>query len=294
MTRPVHAWTPWSPCGPSCLPRSGNFPQVGVARAALRLLSGAGLLFLGGFVGLVMPVLGRRGKRAVLRWWFGQLLRAFGVQLVVRGEEHLADAGRGRGVLVASNHVSWLDIVALQAVCPMRLLAKSELRSWPVIGVLAGRAGTLYIDRDRLRSLPKAVEGVADALRGGSVVGAFPEGTTWCGLASGRYRPAVFQAAVDAGASVHAAGLRFQTANGHVTTAAAFVGESTLMESLITVARTRGLVAELIIFPELDARTIANRRELAQRAQAAVTSVTLPEAHVLPHPRRESEPVAAA
>lgn len=276
------------------MPRRGSVPRVGLSRTAWRLTAAAGLLLFGVLIGLIMPLLRLRARRSVLRWWFGRLLQAFGVRLEVSGEENLAGAGSGRGLLVASNHVSWLDVVALQTVCPMRILAKTEVRSWPVIGQLAGRAGTLYIDRDRLRALPDAVRDVADALRGGAVVGAFPEGTTRCGLASGRYRPAMFQAAVDAGARVHPAALRFVTEDGQVTTAAAFVGELTLLESLIAVARARALVAELVVFPELDARRLTDRRELARRVEAAVTSVTSPAAEVLPHPGEQPASAVAA
>lgn len=284
MTAPSQ-WLPTSPCGPTCLPRRGSHPQVGAHRVLLRLMNAAVMMLAGIGVALAMPVLGTHARRSVLRTWFRGLLTAFGVDLVVSGEERL---GAQRGAVVASNHVSWLDVVALQAVCPMRLLAKSELRAWPVLGALAGRAGTLYIDRDRLRALPEAVRGIAEAVRGGAVVGVFPEGTTWCGVASGRHRPAMFQAAVEADAPVYPVALRFRVGEGQPTTAAAFVGDDTLITSLLTVARVRGLVVELFVLPALDARRIGDRRELARRVEGAITDVTLPttapSTEPLPHP----------
>ena len=39
------------------------------------------------------------------------------------------------------------------------------------------------IERASLRRLPEVVDAVADRLRAGQTVVAFPEGTTWCGLA---------------------------------------------------------------------------------------------------------------
>lgn len=179
---------------------------------------------------------------------------------------------------MVSNHVSWLDIVALQAVRPMRLLAKREVRSWPVVGSLAARAGTLFIDRDRLRPLPEAVRTVTDALREGWVVGAFPEGTTWCGLASGRYRPAVFQAAIDAGVDVRPVALRFRTGDGGRTTAAAFVGETTLVESMLAVARARDLVIEMFLLPSSVPGPSTDRRALARRVAEEITQVAVPAA----------------
>ena len=114
------------------------------------------------------------------------------------------------------------------------------------------------------------------------MVGAFPEGTTWCGLASGRYRPAVFQAAVDARVPVQPVALRF-SAGGRPTTAAAFVGEATLLESVLAVARVRDLVVELSLLPEMDAAAVGDRRELARRTERAVAEVTAPAEPHLPH-----------
>ncbi|MBK0867589.1 MAG: 1-acyl-sn-glycerol-3-phosphate acyltransferase [Saccharopolyspora sp.] len=273
----THRWAPDSPCGPGCLPRPGSVRRAGTHRVALRLAGAAGLMLAGIGVAVVFALLWRSARTALVRSWFRALLRVLGIRFAVRGEHRLDS-----GALVVTNHVSWLDVVALMAVRPMRLLAKTEVRSWPVIGPLAGRVGTLYIDRERLSALPGAVRTIADSLRGGAVVGAFPEGTTWCGLASGRYRPAVFQAAVDARVPVQPVALRF-SAGGRPTTAAAFVGEATLLESVLAVARVRDLVVELSLLPEMDAAAVGDRRELARRTERAVAEVTAPAEPHLPH-----------
>lgn len=283
----IHAWSPVSPCGPGCLPKPASLRRAGTHRVVLRLTAAVALMLLGVGLAVVLAVLRGPLRDVLVKSWFRALLRAFGVRFVVRGEQP-ADGG-----LVVTNHVSWLDVVALMAVNPMRLLAKAELRSWPVLGPLAARVGTLYIDRERLSALPGAVRAVADALRGGSVVGAFPEGTTWCGFASGAYRPAVFQAAVDAGVPVRPVALRFTTAAGAPTTIAAFVGDATLLESVLAVAGVRGLVVELSVLPEIDAVTIGDRRELARRAERAVAAVTEPEGPEMPHLTEAGHALAA-
>lgn len=271
MTPPArHPWKPNSPCGSGCV---REVPAVGAYRVAWRLIRAGCVLLLGACLGGVLPVLPARIGRPLVQTWYRALLRAFDVRLIVRGRP----PGSG-GSLVVSNHVSWLDIVALQAVRPMRLLAKREVRSWPVVGSLAARAGTLFIDRDRLRPLPEAVRTVTDALREGWVVGAFPEGTTWCGLASGRYRPAVFQAAIDAGVDVRPVALRFRTGDGGRTTAAAFVGETTLVESMLAVARARDLVLEMFLLPASAPGPSTDRRALARRVAEEITQVAVPAA----------------
>lgn len=279
----THPWMPTSPCGPGCVARDAG---VGVHRVALRLSRALCVLLVGVGLALALSVLPSDLRRRLVKSWYRALLRAFDVRFVVHGDKNLAGGG-----LVVSNHVSWLDIVVLQTMWSMRLLAKIEVRSWPLLGFLAARAGTLFIDRDRLSALPDAVRTTAGALREGSVVGAFPEGTTWCGLASGRYRPAVFQAAVDAGVPVQPVALRFRAGEGKATTAAAFVGESSLIESVLAVARARNLVIDVFVLAELDTRETTDRRELARRVEAMTADVAAPLTPTLPH--LQEDPIAA-
>ncbi|GAA2347824.1 lysophospholipid acyltransferase family protein [Saccharopolyspora halophila] len=253
---------PESPCGPGCLPPRDSGSEVGRLRLVLRLGSTVGLLVIGC---LLVPALPVSWRRQAVPQWFRMLLWALGVRLIVEGR--IASGG----ALVVCNHVSWLDVVAMQVLAPMRLLAKVEVRSWPLLGVLAGRIGTVYIDRDRLSALPSAVRTIADELRAGAVIGAFPEGTTWCGSAAGRFRPAVFQAALDAGARMQPIAVRFRDGSGRLTTAAAFLGEDSLAASVLSVARMRDLAVEVVILPELEG---TDRKQLARKAQEAVTSAT--------------------
>ncbi|PZG03799.1 lysophospholipid acyltransferase family protein [Nonomuraea aridisoli] len=183
-------------------------------------------------------------------------------------------AGRGEvGTLVVANHVSWLDPLVLAAVVASRPLAKREVGGWPVVRTLVAGAGALLIDRDRLSALPQAVAAVAAALADGGTVIAFPEGTTWCGRGMGRFRPAVFQAAVDAGASVRPVALRYRE-GAAPTTRASFVGDDPLLASILRVAATRGLVAEVRLLAPVQAPAVAPRTraraEMAGIAEARI------------------------
>ena len=266
----AHPWMPVSPCGDGCLPPVGAVPVVGRPRRLWRLLAAAAMLLAGAVLAVALPRLRRpAGRERALRGWFRALLKALRIQLAVTGGDRFAPPGVG--VLVVSNHVSWLDLAALGAVQPLRMVAKSEVRVWPVIGPLARRAGTVFVDRERLSTLPWMVAAVSGALAGGAAIGAFPEGTTWCGPANGRFRPAVFQAAVDTATPVRPVALRYRLAGAGTTTVASFVGSATLWESVVLVAGVRGLVVEVRLLPLLPADGL-DRWTLAARAQAAVTA----------------------
>jgi 1-acyl-sn-glycerol-3-phosphate acyltransferase len=229
------------------------------------------LLLAGTVIALGYSALPPAFRDRLVRGWSRAGLLAFGVRLRVIGEGRFAPPGAG--VLVVVNHVSWLDIIVLNAIQPCRMVAKRELRDWFVIGRLATATGAVYIDRERLSTLPRTVGDLAAALRAGERVAVFPEGTVWCGRGLGRYRPASFQAALDAGVPVRPVVLRFRLGHGRdLTTAPAYVGKGTLWTSLRRVAALRGLVVEAVVLPELTAGDHADRRALASAAHAAASA----------------------
>ncbi|MET8679314.1 lysophospholipid acyltransferase family protein [Streptomyces sp. NPDC004647] len=262
----MSVWLPSAPCTPRlCL--ADPAPSVPAPRRALRYLAGTAVLLCGvALAPLVRLCSPARRDRLTARWSLA-VVAAFGVRVRITG----AEAGRlAAGALVVVNHVSWLDIPLVAAVRPGRMLAKREVASYPVLGPLAALGRTLFLDRDRLRALPGTVAEMAGALRAGSTVVAFPEGSTWCGRQHGRFRHAVFQAAIDASAPVQPVAVRYRLRAAEPTAVAAFVGEDTLFASLRRVAAARGLVAEVALLPRIPAGTYADRRALARAAQAAV------------------------
>ena len=260
-------WRPASGCGPDCLPPPAA-PDVSRLRRAGRLLGVLGVLLAGTGLAVLLPLLPATRGRAASRGWALWTLRTLGVRLVVRGR-----APRGRALLVA-NHVSWLDVLAVLAVSPARMLAKREVRRWPLVGALAVAAGTVFVDRSRPRDLPATVARVAGVLRSGRSVAVFPEGTTWCGAAtdcrpSGGFRPAMFEAAVAAGAPVVPLRIGYRYA-GDPSTLPAFLGEETLWASVRRVLAARGLTVSVTLSAALHPGEGADRRSLARIAEAAI------------------------
>ncbi|MFJ6071486.1 lysophospholipid acyltransferase family protein [Streptomyces sp. NPDC093065] len=260
----MSGWLPVAPCTPgACVepPRAA----ASVPRAVLRLAA-LGVLLLAGLAAVLGPPGLRRGlPPALVRCWCRWVVRAAGVRVRVTGT-----APAEGGLLLVANHVSWLDIPLLAAVRPARMLAKSEIRRWPVAGGPAARAGVLFIERDRLRALPDTVDTIARALAAGAAVAVFPEGSTWCGRARGVFSRAVFQAALDAGVPVQPVRIRYRSGGRAVSTTPAFVGLDTLLASLWRVVSARGLTAEVEVCPALPPGRHRDRRRLAEAAEHAV------------------------
>lgn len=273
-------WRPASPCTTGCLPRPGTVPRARTATVAARVLGALGVLVA---AAVVLPMLPRRRVPAGARRTARALLGALGVRHAATGPLP------ARRALVVANHVSWLDVVVLTAHLPAAhlptvLLAKHEVRSWPLIGRLAAAVGTVFIDRTRPRSLPLTVGAVSGVLRDGGLVAAFPEGTTTCGRAGVRLRPALFQAALGAGAAVTPVRIGFALPDGTPTTVAAYVGDDSLLRSFGRVLRARGLVVTLRahrpVHPGPDAGRGVTRRALAGVVQAVIRSGPSVEADV--------------
>lgn len=245
-------------------------------RPALRhRLRGVGRLVsatLHGFHGIWIASVSYRsldeaGRQAKVQWWARTMLARLGVTLEVDG------APRPGGTLLVANHVSWLDIQALHAVCPRaRFVSKADVRRWPLLRRLADAAGTLYLERERPRDAVRVVHVIAEALQAGDMVAVFPEGTTSDGHGLLPFHANLLQAAIAAEAPVQPVALRYRDAHEPVSRAAAFIGDTTLMGSLWDVACADRMVVRLTWLAPLGTRH-ADRRALAQRLQDAIGAV---------------------
>lgn len=265
----INPWLRLGPCSPgACV--ADPAAVAGPLHRAARLVAAALVLLAGVPIALAVRRVRTAWRAEITKAWASLLLRALGIRVTTLGESL-----PGEGALVVANHVSWLDPLVMAATVPSRQLAKREVGEWPLIRTLAAGSGALFIDRERLYALPTAVATVASALRAGDTVVAFPEGTTWCGRGMGEFRPAVFQAAIDAGAAVRPATLRYREGES-TSTRGCYVGDDSLLASLLRVAATRRLVVEVTLFAPVRPAPAVRRHEaraaLARTAEAQVRS----------------------
>ena len=198
-----------------------------------------------------------------VQWWSAKFLKLLGLRVTSRGEP------RAGAKLLVANHVSWLDILAINALQPARFVSKSEVRGWPVIGWLVSASGTLYIERGRPRDALRVVHRMAAALRAGDTVAIFPEGTTGDGHALLPFHANLLQAAISTGTPVQAVALRYSDRAERVSSAAAYVGDMHLLQSLWSVARAEALAVH-VDFAPAQATAHADRRALGQLLHASI------------------------
>lgn len=221
---------------------------------------------------LVFPFTGREGRRAHVQRWSQKVLAILAVRLQVSDER--PSAAEAPSMIVA-NHVSWLDIIAINAVLPARFVAKAEVREWPVIGWMSERAGTLFIRRGRRRDILRVNEELARALRRGEPVAVFPESTTTDGSGVLKFHPSLLQSAVLACAPVSPVALRYARPDGTQCAEAAFVDGRSLWDSLNQLVTQPQTVVEVAYLARIE-RAGQHRRVLATNAREAILRSLFP------------------
>lgn len=142
-------------------------------------------------------------RRALwLQWACRGVLRSVGVRWRVVGNP----PAHG---LVVSNHLSYLDIAVFSAAMPCVFVSKADVRRWPYFGLAARFGGTVFVDRGSRAAAARAAQEIAQRLDAPVPVLLFPEGTSTDGAEVLRFHPALFQPALDRGAAITAASIRY-------------------------------------------------------------------------------------
>lgn len=233
---------------------------IAVFRALrLALHIGYGLL-----MAVIYPRLPAAMRRRILQRWSADLLNIFNVELAP------VDVSAVRNGLIVSNHISWLDIFVLNAVIPMRFVAKSEVRRWPAIGWLCERAHTLFIERGNARAAARINQRLGELMQQGECLAVFPEGTSTDGAQVAHFHASLLQPAIDAQVPLHPIAIRYEGADGTRSSAAAYIDDISFGASLWTLLKTPVLHVRLLPTPTLYAVGF-ERRELAQHAHASIS-----------------------
>ena len=124
---------------------------------------------------LLFKLNGNQWSYRGLHFW-AQGFRFFsGIRYTIEGQQHLQ---KGKTYIFTPNHTSYLDVMALPLVthASFKTLAKKEIAAIPAFGILA-KTITVMVDRSNAESRRKSIERLTRALRSGTSLLVFPEGT---------------------------------------------------------------------------------------------------------------------
>jgi 1-acyl-sn-glycerol-3-phosphate acyltransferase len=203
--------------------------------------------------------------------WCRRIVKALGVQLEVSGR--LPESGA-----VVSNHLSYLDILVYGSARPFVMVAKSEVKGWPLIGWITARAGTVYVKRGGGPSTYGAVNAaMGAAYRTGLPVLFFPEGTTTDGQSVLPFRRGLFHSVLNEGVSLQTAAVQYELelhpANEDATVAKdiCWCGDAYLGPHMFRLLGLHGVRADVRFGDEVLAR--ADRFALSESAREAVVGM---------------------
>jgi 1-acyl-sn-glycerol-3-phosphate acyltransferase len=239
------------------------FRAIRWTRVALHVAMG---LFI---VGTLFPRVGTAKRAFFVRWWSAKLLRILRIVLDVHGAK---PEWLESDLVIAANHISWLDIFVINSVRPTRFVAKSEIRDWPVVGWLCEKSGTIFIARAKRSDTAKINTVIHDVLGRGDCVGLFPEGTTSPGDIVRKFHSSLFEPAVVNKANVAPVALAYRYDDGTRSFDPAYILDLTFNQSLDQIIRQPMLIAEITFAPRIDADG-ATRRDLASRSEAAIAAI---------------------
>jgi 1-acyl-sn-glycerol-3-phosphate acyltransferase len=180
---------------------------------------------------------------------------------------------RHRGAVV-SNHVSWLDIFALNACQTVYFVAKSEVARWPFVGWLARATGTAFIARDRRAA--KAQQALfEDRIRAGHKLLFFPEGTSTDGLRVLPFKSTLFAAfythGLDQIMQIQPVSVIYEAPDGRSDRFYGWWGDMDLASHLLKVlAQFRQGSVAVVFHDPVAVDALPTRKELARLCEDAV------------------------
>lgn len=194
------------------------------------------------------------------------VLRLFGAELLVNGR-HVP----GGGALVVANHQSALDVGVMLSLFPAVLVSRHDVAHWPLLGRMAKRGDTIFVDREDRRSGVSAIREIRRRVEEGRVVVAFPEGGTFAGDSVHEFHPGAFAAVHSLGAPIVPVGLAYSPAVHYGNESFATHMRKVAARKTTTIAVHLGEPLP----PDLDARAAAKRARaevegLVRRARAAL------------------------
>lgn len=242
-------------------------------RLYLRLLRLLVVIALGTLLAGVISLFERMTKKDLLgtrqrlsRWFMARLSNALPFRFSVSGELPKEP------MMWVSNHISWTDIPLLGMLAPLSFLSKAEVRSWPVAGWLAQKAGTLFIRRGAGDSTVLNQQLTRHLQRGRHLL-MFPEGTTTDGQTVRTFHGRLLSAAIASEVSLQPVAIRY-VRQGERDEIAPFIGDDDMLSHLLRLFRSDVATVEIQLLQPI-ASSEQNRNTLARQAQAVITAALL-------------------
>ncbi|WP_373413430.1 lysophospholipid acyltransferase family protein [Ensifer aridi] len=218
-----------------------------------------------------------RPRRWLPRYWHRVACLLLGIRVCVHGE-----LDHRRPLLLSANHVSWKDILVLSSVADVVFVAKSDVKSWPIFGVLARLQASIFVERGQKRTTGQQVNEIGRRLADGEIVVLFPEGTTSDGNRLLDIKTSLFGAAASAipqsptgvvhvqPLAISYTGIHGMPMGRYYRPIAAWPGDIGLLPHLIGVLREGALDVDVDFGEAVDYDRQSNRKEVSRTIEQRI------------------------
>jgi 1-acyl-sn-glycerol-3-phosphate acyltransferase len=215
---------------------------------------------------VAMVMLPKNVRHMLIQFWAKRLLRILKIKITLSGEV-LKFLSRD-SYLVVSNHISWLDIPVIFSLKPITFVSASDVRTWPIIGMLAKISGAIFVDRDRKSSLVEVIQAMNHHFKTEKQsICIFPEGITSNGYQVLPFKSNLFQSAFEANKLLLPLSIKYKE-NNVLTNRTSFHGSTTLFQSFKRVAKSN--LIEVIVDIGHPVKPAQSRKDLSLKIQEAI------------------------
>jgi len=203
----------------------------------------------------------RKLNKKVINTWSIIICRVCGIKIQVKGKKH------GNPVLIVANHISWLDIPIIHSQKLLGFIAKSEIGSWPLFGLLIKSGEVVLIKRGKHESRKKVLELMQQRLLQKRSIGVFPEGRASNGEQLGRFHRQLMQAAIETQTPIQAIAIKFINKDGTRNKEIGFKSGEKFITNILRILTLPSSTAELNFCEPLETKNTTARQAAIKTQQ---------------------------
>ena len=215
---------------------------------------------------VAMIMLPRNICHILMQYWAKRLLRILRIKITLTGEV-LKFLSKDT-YLIVSNHISWLDIPVIFSLKPITFVSASDVKTWPIIGILAKISGAIFVDRNRKSSLVEVIQAMNHHFKNEKQsICIFPEGITSNGYQVLPFKSNLFQSAFESNKLLLPLSIKYKE-NNVLTNRTSFHGSTTLFQSFKRVAKSN--LIEVVVDIGHPVKPTQSRKDLSLKIQEAI------------------------
>ena len=182
----------------------------------------------------------------VRRKWLNRIPPVMGLEMRVEGTPYQQTC------LFVGNHITYIDPIAALSHIDAHVVAKAEIKRWPLVGLGAYLVGTLFVNREEKASRQETALAIKSGLEHGDSILVYPEGTTTAGPGTLPFKPRSFLAAHLAGVPVQPIAIQYDSPK------AAYIGDDTFLPHFFRLFRMKKITGRIAFGPMLTGQHTAD------------------------------------